>query len=63
MANGIHMQHYGAPFAQMSNAKLALDPGHMGVAALSYYAPNLCLGASSAEEFHVSPGRYTLGRG
>jgi hydroxymethylglutaryl-CoA synthase len=49
--------------APLSTADITFDLEAVSIAALSYYAPNLALKASSAEAFHVSPGRYTMGRG
>ena len=49
--------------APLNAADKAFELDVVGIAALSYYAPNLALNASSAEAFHVSPGRYTMGRG
>lgn len=35
----------------------------VGVDAIEYYAPTLCVSATDVEDFHGSPGRYTIGRG
>ena len=63
VARGIHVQRCSASLAPMIDGSIAVDRKDIGIGALSYYAPNLALKASSAEAFHVSPGRYTMGRG
>ena len=35
----------------------------VGILAIEYYAPSLCVRAEDIENFHGSPGRYTKGRG
>lgn len=63
VANGLHMQRDSTSLAPISDSEMILKCAGVCIAALSYYAPNLALNASSAEAFHVSPGRYTMGRG